>query len=71
MWGTGEHKVWADLGIMDSQGKMLEWSVVALNREFDKDMKVLPRKCRAADEKFTKNLSIMDGIQARTTLLRS
>ena len=42
----GEHKVWADLGRMESQAKMLERLVVTLDSKLEKVMEARPSDCR-------------------------
>ena len=57
--------------MMELQAEVLEWSVVLLDSELDKDMETQPSERRAADKKVTRILTIMDGIQTRTAATRS
>ena len=72
MEGPGkEGKEREALGIIESQAEVLDWSVVTLESDSDKDMEAHPSDCRAANKELTNILTIMDGTQSRTAAARS
>ena len=65
-----EREEWEALGIIESQAAVLEWSVVTLDSQLDKDIEERPGDSRAAVKELTKILKIMGETHARMAVAR-